>query len=100
MGLPLSVARGITAPGGRWREADWLLAQAWSDLERHTCSGCGTPLAQALDPKLERKWRAEAPIRCHPCTVRANAERPYREHQAKDPSYVADALRFPVTLAE
>ena len=92
MGVPLSVCRGERDPGARWSETDWMVAQAWNYLERHTCGECGTPLTQAFDPDLERKWAADLPIRCHPCTAVARRQEAY-----KDQDY-PHALRFPVHL--
>ena len=92
MGLPLSVCRGDRDPGARWAETDWMLAQALTYLERHTCPECNTPLTQAYDPDLERKWQAELPIRCHPCTAIALRAKQYAD------SDTPQALRFPVRL--
>jgi hypothetical protein len=93
MGIPLSVAQGLRAPADGWTDLDWLLAQAWGDVERMTCSECNTPLWQALDPALRDRWVADLPIRCHPCTVVAQVAEQYADTTAPR------ALRFPVRLA-
>ena len=92
LGVPLSVARGVRLPSEAWKPRDWALARAVHELDRLTCSGCGTPLWDAYDPALERKWRADFPTRCHPCTAIARRAKDYEESKAPG------ALRFGVHL--
>lgn len=91
--IPLSVGRGTRRPSSRWSEQDWLIAQAFQEMERSTCSGCGVPMSQGMDPTLQDRWRAGLPYRCHPCTAIKTKASEYAE------SDVPEALRFPVQIA-
>jgi len=90
MRVPLSVARGQRDPGARWTRPDWLIAQAWHELDRMICPGCGQPLFEGMDADLENAWVAELPIRCHPCTAIS------RKQESMENVDRPEALRWPV----
>lgn len=94
MGIPLGVARGARLPSEAWTPRDWALAQAVHELDRLKCDGCGQPMWLAFDPALERKWAADLPQRCHPCTAISK-----RQDQYKDADHPS-ALRFGVRLRD
>lgn len=81
MGLPLSVCRGEALPGSRWGPRDWLVAQAFSYLQTHTCSSCGTPNQYAFSKELSRTWEVTT-LRCHPCAAVAKKAASYSEDKA------------------
>ncbi|WP_405019548.1 hypothetical protein [Kitasatospora sp. NBC_00070] len=53
-----------------WTPEDRAWALALAAVEAESCSGCGQPLAQTLDPELEEMWRAEI-VKCHGCATAA-----------------------------
>lgn len=65
------MGRPMPRPGEPlWTPEDRAWALALAVVEAESCSGCGQPLAQTLDPELEEAWRAEV-VRCHACAAAA-----------------------------
>ena len=71
--MPLSFLRG--AKRLRWRETDRLLALALRIHEDMTCSGCGQPMSDSMDPDLADWWSTMDAVRCHACTALAAAQK-------------------------
>ena len=99
--MPLSVLRGLRAPGERWTQHDASLAVALTLHEATLCHGCGHPLAESTSPEADLgnrdgdyHYEADLPVRCHACTARDVAAEKY-----VDPDVAVEApgaLRFPV----
>lgn len=75
-----------------WTQEDMNGAFSLRKYEAELCPGCKRPLSETADPEHEFSYKAEAPVRCHACTVRVHASEGYRESPA--PS----ALFIPVKL--
>lgn len=63
---------GVTAFRA-WPEADRLLALALTAYEDLTCSGCGQPITESMDPDLADFWTTMPPAQCHACVALAVA---------------------------
>lgn len=48
-------------------ERGWMLALI--EHRRTTCSGCGHPLDESMDPANEGRYIVPPPHRCHACTA-------------------------------
>lgn len=71
--MPVSELRGgpRNAP---WTEHDRLLMLGLKAYEDDLCSGCGWPRTYTMHAQAKGHWHASNAIRCHGCTVRAEAE--------------------------
>lgn len=88
------MARGARLPSEAWTQRDWALQQAVDYLDAQTCSGCGHPRWQSMDPALERKWVAPLPSRCFACTAKSKREKQYEGDDVRH----AQALYFHAEL--
>jgi hypothetical protein len=70
------------------------MALALQEYEDSTCSGCGQPLSESMDPDLAEEWTGTHPHRCGGCTALA-----VLAEQNKDAKH-PHALRYVIGLRE
>lgn len=90
--------RGQRRPGQTWTDEDALLLQALTYYESQTCSGCGHPMWESMDPANEGRYTTQPPVRCHACTAVAVAVKPYEDAAEKGTLTAPGALRFSAEL--
>lgn len=67
----------VARPGEpRWTAEDTALAIEWQRLSNETCTGCGQPLDQSLDPYADYEVHD---LVCHGCEAKETRERSLSE---------------------